>query len=90
MCSLLRTQHSRFANYLVHKAKIWEVFGKRTPEIDPAVLQCLVCPETKAPLRWDSKIKKLVTESHGTDGRAYNIENGVLKLLPKKPVKKPT
>ncbi|HEX3522369.1 MAG TPA: Trm112 family protein, partial [Stellaceae bacterium] len=36
-----------------------------TPEIDPKLLEILVCPLTKAPLRYDREAQELISEEAG-------------------------
>ena len=48
------------------------------PEIDPRVLEILVCPLTKQPLRLDRKAQELISASAGL---AYPIREGVPIML---------
>ena len=48
-------------------------------EIDPKLLEILVCPLTKGPLRYDREAQELVSDSAGL---AYPIRDGVPVLLP--------
>ena len=45
----------------------------RPAPIDPKLLELLVCPLTKAPLRYDREAQELVSE---TAGLAYPIRDG--------------
>ena len=49
-----------------------------TPEIDPKLLEILVCPLTKAPLRYDRAAQELVSEEAGL---AYPIRDGIPIML---------
>ena len=49
-----------------------------TPEIDPRLLEILVCPLTKAPLRYDREAQELVSEEAGL---AYPIRDGIPIML---------
>jgi hypothetical protein len=47
-------------------------------EIDPKLLEILVCPLTKAPLRYDRATQELVSEEAGL---AYPIRDGIPIML---------
>lgn len=47
--------------------------------LDPWLLERLVCPVTRTPLRWDETAGELVSEAAGL---AYPVRNGVAVLLP--------
>lgn len=47
--------------------------------IDPLLLEVLVCPVTRTPLRYDEAAKELVSEAAGL---AYPVRNGVPVMLP--------
>lgn len=47
-------------------------------EIDPRLLEILVCPLTRTPLRYDAAAQELVSESAGL---AYPIRDGVPVML---------
>ncbi len=47
--------------------------------IDPVLLDLLVCPLTKAPLRYDAAAKELISEAAGL---AYPIRDGIPVMLP--------
>jgi uncharacterized protein YbaR (Trm112 family) len=47
--------------------------------IDPWLLERLVCPVTRTPLRWDEAAQALVSEAAGL---AYPLRDGVPVLLP--------
>jgi len=49
-----------------------------TPEIDPRLLEILVCPLSKAPLRYDREAQELVCEESGL---AYPIRDGIPIML---------
>ena len=49
-----------------------------TPEIDPRLLEILVCPLTKAPLRYDREAQELISEEAGL---AYPIRDGIPIML---------
>jgi uncharacterized protein len=46
--------------------------------IDPKLLEILVCPLTKAPLRYDSAAQELISEEAGL---AYPIRDGIPIML---------
>ena len=48
-------------------------------EVDPALLEILVCPVTKGPLRYDGARGELVSEQAGL---AYPIRDGIPIMLP--------
>ena len=39
--------------------------------VDPKLLEILVCPLTKGPLRYDTEAQELVSEQAGQIGRAH-------------------
>jgi hypothetical protein len=47
--------------------------------VDPRLLEILVCPVTKAPLRYDRERSELVSEQAGL---AYPIRDGIPIMLP--------
>lgn len=47
--------------------------------IDPWLLERLVCPVTRTPLRWDESRQMLVSDAAGL---AYPVREGVPVLLP--------
>jgi uncharacterized protein len=49
-----------------------------TSEIDPRLLEILVCPLTKAPLRYDRESQELISEEAGL---AYPIRDGIPIML---------
>jgi uncharacterized protein YbaR (Trm112 family) len=49
-----------------------------TQEIDPRLLEILVCPLTKAPLRYDREARELISEEAGL---AYPIRDGIPIML---------
>lgn len=48
-------------------------------EPDPRLLEVLVCPVTRGPLRWDRERSELVSESARL---AYPVRDGVPIMLP--------
>ena len=48
------------------------------PDIDPKLLEMLVCPLTKAPLRYDRAAQELISEEAGL---AYPIRDGIPIML---------
>ena len=48
-------------------------------EIDPKLLEILVCPVTKGPLLYDRERQELVSKKAGL---AYPIRNGIPVMLP--------
>ncbi|MBW7852401.1 MAG: Trm112 family protein [Rhodospirillales bacterium] len=53
--------------------------NERTPGIDPKLLEILVCPVTKGPLRYDAARQELISEKAGL---AYPIRDGIPIMLP--------
>lgn len=51
---------------------------ERTPGIDPRLLEILVCPVTKGPLRYDAARQELVSDKAGL---AYPIRDGIPIML---------
>ncbi|MEM7020977.1 MAG: Trm112 family protein [Pseudomonadota bacterium] len=49
-----------------------------TPTVDPKLLDLLVCPLTKGPLRYDHQRQELVSEQAGL---AYPIRDGIPIML---------
>jgi uncharacterized protein len=49
------------------------------PEVDPKLLEILVCPLTKAPLRYDRARHELISQAAGL---AYPIRDGIPIMLP--------
>lgn len=47
--------------------------------VDPKLLEILVCPLTKGPLRYDSEAQELISERAGL---AYPIRDGIPIMLP--------
>lgn len=47
--------------------------------VDPKLLEILVCPLTKGPLRYDSERQELISERAGL---AYPIRDGIPIMLP--------
>jgi len=48
-------------------------------QVDPRLLEILVCPLTKGPLRYDRERSELVSEKAGL---AYPIRDGIPVMLP--------
>ena len=48
------------------------------PSVDPKLLEMLVCPLTKGPLRFDSKAQELISEEAKL---AYPIRDGIPIML---------
>ena len=48
-------------------------------EVDPKLLEILVCPLTKAPLRYDRERQELISQAAGL---AYPIRDGIPIMLP--------
>jgi uncharacterized protein YbaR (Trm112 family) len=48
-------------------------------EVDPALLQILVCPVTKQPLIYDREAQELVSKAAGL---AYPVRKGIPIMLP--------
>lgn len=49
-----------------------------SPEIDPKLLELLVCPLTKGPLSYDREHQELISEQAGL---AYPIRDGIPIML---------
>ena len=47
--------------------------------IDPRLLEVLVCPVTRGPLRWDAAAQELISEQAGL---AYPVRDGIPVMLP--------
>jgi len=47
-------------------------------QVDPKLLEILVCPLTKGPLKYDSKANELISEKAGL---AFPIKNGIPIML---------
>jgi uncharacterized protein YbaR (Trm112 family) len=52
--------------------------GKSTARVDPKLLEILVCPLTKGPLRYDAQRGELISERAGL---AYPIRDGIPIML---------
>ena len=50
-----------------------------SPAIDPRLLEVLVCPVTRGPLRWDPAAQELVSASARL---AYPVRDGIPIMLP--------
>jgi hypothetical protein len=48
-------------------------------ELDPVLLQILVCPLTKQPLQWDKEAQELISQAAGL---AYPVRKGIPIMLP--------
>ncbi|MGO8955357.1 MAG: Trm112 family protein [Rhodomicrobium sp.] len=48
-------------------------------EVDPALLQILVCPVTKQPLVYDREAQELISKAAGL---AYPVRKGIPIMLP--------
>ncbi|MFY7961879.1 MAG: Trm112 family protein [Elsteraceae bacterium] len=55
-----------------------ETVTPRSPGVDPRLLEILVCPLTKGPLRYDRDAAELVSEQAGL---AYPIRDGIPIML---------
>ena len=49
-----------------------------SPSIDPKLLEILVCPLTKGPLRYDREAQELISEQAGL---AYPVRDGIPIML---------
>lgn len=49
------------------------------PEVDPKLLEILVCPVTKQPLTYDREANELISHAAGL---AYPVRDGVPIMLP--------
>ena len=48
-------------------------------QIDPKLLEILVCPVTRGPLRFDREVQELVSDGAGL---AYPVRDGIPVMLP--------
>ena len=55
-----------------------ETVTPRSPGVDPRLLEILVCPVTKGPLRYDRDAGELISEQAGL---AYPIRDGIPIML---------
>lgn len=55
-----------------------DVQDPMTDEVDPKLLEILVCPQTKKPLRYDKEQAELISPAAGL---AYPIRDGVPIML---------
>ena len=53
--------------------------ARRDSEVDPKLLEILVCPVTREPLEYDREAQELVSRAAGL---AYPIREGVPIMLP--------
>jgi len=53
--------------------------GAARSDIDPKLLEALICPMSRTPLRYDRKAQELISERAGL---AYPIREGVPITLP--------
>jgi uncharacterized protein YbaR (Trm112 family) len=53
--------------------------AKRHVPVDPRLLEILVCPVTKGPLRYDREANELISAKAGL---AYPIRDGIPIMLP--------
>lgn len=51
----------------------------QVPSIDPRLLEVLVCPVTRGPLRWDPAQGELISTEAGL---AYPVRDGIPIMLP--------
>ena len=49
-----------------------------SPSVDPKLLEILVCPLTKGPLRYDRVAQELISEQAGL---AYPVRDGIPSML---------
>jgi uncharacterized protein len=52
--------------------------SEKNPGIDPKLLEILVCPLSKGPLRYDAEAAELISEQAGL---AYPIRDGIPIML---------
>jgi hypothetical protein len=52
--------------------------SKNPASVDPKLLEMLVCPLTKGPLRYDAEAQELISEEAGL---AYPIRDGIPIML---------
>jgi uncharacterized protein YbaR (Trm112 family) len=51
----------------------------KKPQVDPKLLEILVCPITKGPLEYDREAQELISRQAGL---AYPIRDGIPIMLP--------
>ena len=49
------------------------------PTIDPRLLEILICPVTRGPLRWDPVAQELISKAANL---AYPVRDGIPIMLP--------
>ena len=49
------------------------------PTIDPRLLEILICPVTRGPLRWDPAAQELISKAANL---AYPVRDGIPIMLP--------
>ena len=49
-----------------------------TQEVDPKLLEVIVCPQSKVPLRYDAEKQELISDQAGL---AYPIRDGIPVML---------
>lgn len=52
---------------------------KENPDVDPKLLEILVCPQTKGPLSYDPKASELLSKQARL---AYPVRDGIPIMLP--------
>ena len=60
------------------RAKDGRAMDRQTENIDPKLLEILVCPLTRGPLRYDAAAGELISERAGL---AYPIRDGIPIML---------
>jgi uncharacterized protein YbaR (Trm112 family) len=55
-----------------------EIIGAAPPPVDPWLLEKLVCPLTRGPLRWDAQRSALLSDIAGL---AFPVRDGVPVLI---------
>ena len=55
-----------------------EPAASESPKVDPKLLEILVCPVTRQPLKYDAAAQELISEAAGL---AYPIRDGIPIML---------
>ena len=53
--------------------------AEQPPPIDPRLLEVLICPVTRGPLRWDPVAQELISQRANL---AYPVRDGIPIMLP--------
>ncbi len=70
--------YSAFAEYDIEDSWEFRYIDHMTAKLDPKLLEILVCPLTKVPLRYDAAKQELISDQAGL---AYPIRDGIPIML---------